>query len=72
MLETYGTINQTMGYYGTDDAPGGHFPFNFRLITDINKLSTAEDFSRTINEYLDVMTDGRTPNWVVSEDDCVT
>ncbi|XP_021925052.1 maltase 2-like isoform X2 [Zootermopsis nevadensis] len=69
MLETYGTINQTMGYYGTDDAPGGHFPFNFRLITDINKLSTAEDFSRTINEYLDVMTDGRTPNWVLGNHD---
>jgi hypothetical protein len=72
MLEAYGTLEQAMGYYGTPAAPGGHFPFNFRLITDINNSSSAEDFNRTINEYLDAMTDGRTPNWVVSKYHCGT
>jgi alpha-glucosidase len=66
MLEAYGSLEQIMRYYGTSDAPGGHFPFNFRLISDIDKSSSAEDFSRVINEYLDQMTDGRTANWVVS------
>lgn len=67
MLEAYGSVEQIMGYYGTPSAPGGHFPFNFRLISDIDKSSSAEDFSRVINEYLERMTDGRTANWVVSK-----
>jgi hypothetical protein len=66
MLEAYGTLDQTIRYYGTPSAPGGHFPFNFRLITDVDYKSTAEKISNTINEYLNRMTDGRTPNWVVS------
>jgi hypothetical protein len=67
MLEAYGTLDQTMRYYGTPEAPGGHFPFNFRLITDVNFGSTsAKEINATINEYLQNMTDGRTPNWVVS------
>jgi alpha-glucosidase len=67
MLEAYGSVDQIMGYYGTPEAPGGHFPFNFRLISDIDNSSSAEDFSRVINEYLERMTDGRTANWVVSK-----
>jgi hypothetical protein len=69
MVEAYGTLDQVMNYYGTPSAPGGHFPFNFRFITDVHynpaTPSSAEDISRIINEYLDRMTDGRTPNWVV-------
>jgi alpha-glucosidase len=71
MMEAYGTPEETMGYYGTSTAPGGHFPFNFKFITDINNISSAEDFNKTINDYLDLMTEGRTPNWVVSKDHCV-
>jgi hypothetical protein len=65
MLEAYGSVDQVMDYYGNTSAPGGHFPFNFRFITDVHYPSSAEDISRTINEYLDRMTDSRTPNWVV-------
>lgn len=69
MVEAYGTLDQVMNYYGTPSAPGGHFPFNFRFITDVyynpSSPSSAEDISRTINEYLDRVTDGRTANWVV-------
>jgi hypothetical protein len=69
MVEAYGTLDQVMNYYGTASAPGGHFPFNFILITDVHynppPPSSAEDISRTINAYLERMTDGRTPNWVV-------
>jgi hypothetical protein len=68
MLEAYGTLDQTMRYYGTSSAPGGHFPFNFLFITDVHyePESSAEEISATINKYLDQITDGRTPNWVVS------
>jgi alpha-glucosidase len=65
MLEAYGSLDELMNYYGTTSAPGGHFPFNFRLIADVNYSSSAVDISRIINEYLDRTTDGRTPNWVV-------
>ena len=69
LMEAYGTLDQVMDYYGTPKAPGGHFSFNFRLITDIHygtkHISSAEEISRNINEYLARMTDGRTPNWVV-------
>jgi alpha-glucosidase len=73
MLEAYGTLDEMVRYYGTPSAPGGHFPFNFRFITDINNSSSAESFSEIINEYLGHMSDGRTPNWVVStpKDRCV-
>ncbi|GFG37848.1 hypothetical protein Cfor_03156, partial [Coptotermes formosanus] len=66
MLEAYGTLDQTMRYYGTSSAPGGHFPFNFLFITDVHyePESSAEEISATINKYLDQITDGRTPNWV--------
>jgi hypothetical protein len=67
MLEAYGNLDQIMKYYGTPSAPGGHFPFNFRLISDLNNSSSAEDFSRVINEYLERITEGRTANWVVSD-----
>jgi hypothetical protein len=66
MLEAYGSLDQIMRYYGTPDSPGGHFPFNFRLISDVDSSSTAEDFRRVINEYLERITEGRTANWVVS------
>ncbi|PNF21613.1 Maltase 2 [Cryptotermes secundus] len=69
MLEAYGSVDDIMGYYGTPSAPGGHFPFNFRLISDIDKSSSAEDFSTVINEYLEHMTDGRTANWVLGNHD---
>jgi hypothetical protein len=69
LLEAYGDLDQVMPYYGTPSAPGGHFPFNFWLIKDVNYNLTlpsfAEDINKTINDYLDCMTDVRTPNWVV-------
>jgi len=73
MVEAYGSLDQVMAYYGTPSAPGGHFAFNFWLITDVHynppTPSSAEDISRIINEYLDRMTDGRTPNWVLGNHD---
>ncbi|XP_069700379.1 maltase A1-like [Periplaneta americana] len=69
MLEVYGNTEQVMGYYGTPEAPGAHFPFNFRFITDLNNGSSAYDFSSVIYDYLSHMVDGRTPNWVLGNHD---
>ncbi|KAJ4433394.1 hypothetical protein ANN_15653 [Periplaneta americana] len=69
MLETYASLEQVMAYYGTDERPGGHFPFNFLLITDLNNGSTALDFDETVHKWMDNMPAGRWANWVIGNHD---
>jgi alpha-glucosidase len=67
MLEAYASLEQVMAYYGTDEKPGGHFPFNFLLITELDKNSSAYDFDATVHKWMDNMPAGRWANWVVSD-----
>ncbi|PSN31182.1 Maltase 1 [Blattella germanica] len=69
MLETYASLEQVMQYYGTEERPGGHFPFNFLLITDLNNESKAEDFNNVIHKWIDNMPEGRWANWVIGNHD---
>uniref|UniRef100_A0A182MLT9 alpha-glucosidase n=1 Tax=Anopheles culicifacies TaxID=139723 RepID=A0A182MLT9_9DIPT len=71
MAETYSPIDIVMKYYGNGTVPGAQIPFNFHFITDLNKDSTAEDFQRTINYWLEHMPamDGIVPNWVLGNHD---
>ncbi|KAJ9588789.1 hypothetical protein L9F63_017900, partial [Diploptera punctata] len=69
MLEVYGTEEEVMAYYGTASAPGAHFPFNFRFITDLNNQSTATDFANVINNYLQQIIEDRVSNWVLGNHD---
>ena len=68
MLEVYGNETQIMDYYGSAEAPAGHFPFNMRFITDIKNYSTAYNFSTVLNNYLEHVSqaDYRVPNWLVT------
>ena len=66
MLETYASLEQVMRYYGTEERPGGHFPFNFLMIQDLNINSTAHDFDRVIHEWVDNQPSWGWSNWVVS------
>ncbi|KAJ9588787.1 hypothetical protein L9F63_017898, partial [Diploptera punctata] len=72
MLEAYASVDQEMAYYGTSESPGGHFPFNFLFISDLNGTSTATDFSNVLNNYLEHISqaDNRIPNWVSGSIDC--
>lgn len=58
----------TMRYYESDDGTrrGSHIPFNFLMISDLNKDSTARDFTHSINKWLSFMPSGFTANWLVS------
>ncbi|XP_049284745.1 maltase 2-like isoform X2 [Anopheles funestus] len=74
MTEAYANITFTMKYYrsGEENQPrqGSHMPFNFLLITDLNRDSTAQDFVFTINKWLTYMPrTGATANWVLGNHD---
>lgn len=68
MTEAYANITFTMRYYQSEDGTrkGSHIPFNFLMITELNKASTANDFVSTINKWLNYMPSSATANWVVS------
>ncbi|KAJ9585850.1 hypothetical protein L9F63_020492 [Diploptera punctata] len=69
MLETYAPLKKVMEYYGTQERPGGQFPFNFVMIEDLNINSTAYDFNTTIHEWMDNMPSWGWPNWVIGNHD---
>lgn len=68
MTEAYANITFTMKYYHSDDGTrkGSHMPFNFLMITDLNKFSKAQDFVYVISKWMNYMPAGETANWVVS------
>lgn len=69
MTEAYTNISFTMKYYESDDGTrkGAQLPFNFLMISDLNKYSKAQDFVAIINQWMSHMPSGETANWVVSE-----
>ncbi|KAL1140800.1 hypothetical protein AAG570_000728 [Ranatra chinensis] len=70
MTESYSNDrNKILKYYGTKSKPIAHFPFNFDLITRLNKDSTASDWANVINEYLEAINGVGWPNWVLGNHD---
>lgn len=64
--EAYTSLDNTMKYYGDKTNLGSHMPFNFGLITNLNKQSKASDFCDSVHEWLDNMPHGKWANWVVN------
>ena len=62
MIEAYANMSRTMDYY----RHGAHFPFNFGLITSVNRDSGAQDFKRVVDDWFLNLPAGATSNWVVS------
>ncbi|XP_076628860.1 alpha-glucosidase-like [Colletes latitarsis] len=65
MIEAYTNLTSTMKYYES----GADFPFNFEMITDLKKNSTASDFYKMITTWMDNMPNGKDPNWVAGNHD---
>ncbi|KAG7203430.1 hypothetical protein KM043_013497 [Ampulex compressa] len=65
MMEAYSNISMTMKYYEY----GAHFPFNFGLVTSVDKNSRASDFERLIDSWMSNMPSGSTANWVAGNHD---
>jgi alpha-glucosidase len=57
MTEAYASIPQNMLWYGHNETTlGSHFPFNFALITDLDKESKAADFKKAIESWVRSLT----------------
>ncbi|XP_043479564.1 maltase 2-like [Leptopilina heterotoma] len=64
ITEAYATLPMTIRYYSA-----GSVPFNFMFITDLNGASTAMNFKRTIDNWLNSLPKANVSNWVVGNHD---
>ncbi|XP_053685971.1 maltase A3-like [Sabethes cyaneus] len=70
MTESYSSYDVLKDYYvGSDGRLGSHMPFNFRLITDIDRNSKASDFVTLINSWMAIVPEGGVANWVMGNHD---
>lgn len=69
MTEAYATIDNQIRWYGTEERRGAHMPFNFALISDLDRDSTASDFKGAIDGWLDRVPDFGEANWVLGNHD---
>ncbi|XP_075165790.1 maltase A4 [Haematobia irritans] len=69
MVETWSPIEIVMEYYGNATAEGSQIPFNFQMILYLWNDSDAYQYAQVINDWLNTMPAGRTPNWVVGNHD---
>lgn len=70
MTEAYASIEQQVLWYGHNHTTlGSHMPFNFALISDLNKESKADQFKNSINSWLDAMPTWGIANWVLGNHD---
>ncbi|XP_012283007.1 maltase 2 [Orussus abietinus] len=66
LTEVYAPINDVTKYYRY----GVNVPFNFMFVTGLNNQSTAADFKKSIDTWIDNIPSGDyMPNWVVGNHD---
>lgn len=66
MTEAYSDLDKIVQYYGDGQRNGSQIPFNFYLLTNINRDSTAKDYQKYIETFLKSVPEGNEANWVVS------
>ncbi|CRL00644.1 CLUMA_CG013904, isoform A [Clunio marinus] len=70
MTEAYATVEQQALWYGESETIlGSHMPFNFQLITKLDKDSNANEFKEAIDEWMNAMPDYGVANWVMGNHD---
>lgn len=65
LTEAYSSLADVMKYYDY----GSNVPMNFMFLGDLNNRSTANDFKRKIDPYLNAIPEGQSANWVVGNHD---
>lgn len=68
MTEAYTSLDNEIRFYGTADRNGSQIPFNFELISYTNVNSTAADYKKHIDDWLNKVPKGKVANWVVRID----
>jgi hypothetical protein len=66
IAEVFDSVEKTMEYYGGDKQPLADFPFNFYLMTNIGRESSAHDIKNTIEQWMSNLPESKWANWVVS------
>ncbi|KAH8316442.1 hypothetical protein KR067_008054 [Drosophila pandora] len=70
LIETYSAAWFSMQFYGNRSTEGAHLPFNFNLITVMEKKGlSASHVQEAIDLWLNNMPAGRTANWVIGNHD---
>lgn len=70
MTEAYTSLANIMRYYGDGfGTQGAQIPFNFELLTKINKNSTAGDIKAIVEGYVDHIPSNHSGNWVLGNHD---
>ncbi|XP_024867549.1 maltase 1-like [Temnothorax curvispinosus] len=64
VMEAYTNFEHTMQYYDYNV-----LPFNFMFITNLNSKSSAQDFKREIDSWMNSMPSGKIANWVLGNHD---
>ncbi|KAL6954689.1 hypothetical protein U1Q18_042189 [Sarracenia purpurea var. burkii] len=66
--EAYTDMKHTMDYYGSEEYPVMHFPFNFMFV-GLDSFLNANSYNERILHWLKNMPKGATPNWVAENHD---
>jgi hypothetical protein len=66
MAEVYDSVEKTMEYYDGHNVPAADFPFNFYLMTNIRRESSAYDIKNTLEVWLNNLPEPQWTNWIVS------
>lgn len=69
MTEAYAELDAQIRWYGTEERRGSHMPFNFALISNLNRNSKAPDFKEAIDGWLDKVPPFGQANWVLGNHD---
>lgn len=67
MSEAYTKFETLFRYYGDGVRNGSHIPFNFYLLANSNRSTTASEFKYMIEHYMEHVPADVQPNWVVRE-----
>lgn len=70
LVEAYAPLKKVVEIYGENgQLNGAEFPFNFEFLNYLGPTSNARDFKAVIDNYLEAIPAGSTPNWVQGNHD---
>lgn len=69
ITEAYSNVKNIVPYYGTDEEPGAHLPFNFLMITEVGRESNARMLRDMIMSWYDSAPPKSWANWVIGNHD---
>lgn len=67
MVQGSDAIDSFIRYYGDGKRNGSRIPFNFHLMSKVNKTTKAAEYKTLIDEFLSKVPVGYEANWVVSK-----